>query len=538
MNEFRIPRRAFLSGVAAAASSRRLMAFHQPSRPDPQKQPVAGPADAAAAGNAVLSAGGNAVDAIVTAALVAGVVSVQQTGIGGYGGHIMIAGLPDGKVTAIDFNSMAPAALTADYFHANENGEVKGGANAHGWLSAGVPGVLAGLQSALDKYGTKRFPEVVSPAIRVARDGFIVSKGLASAVKGARHRLADDPGSAKLLLPGGEPIQEGATLRNPDLARLLETLADAGSVAPFYRGKIAESLADAFRTNGGLVTAADLAAYQAIEVTPLALEWNGQTIHTPPPTSGGLTVLQTLSTIKALGNKETAGPSFVEALRIAWMDRLTLLGDPAFVDVPVQRLLSEDYASQSAERVRRALRDRKPVEGTSDGRSAGGTVHLNAVDANGLTVSLTFTHGDSLGAQVTVDGLGLVLGHGMSRFDPRPGRPNSPEPLKRPLHNMCPTIVSQGGNPLLALGATGGRRIVNSVTNALAYRIGDGLALDAAVKAPRVHCEGGMTLTTEADYPGVNVLKAVGYTVTTGSVGSLVATERHIRTSIVKTSSR
>ena len=489
---------------------------------------VTGHPDGAAAGSTLLAAGGNAVDAVVAAALVAGVVAVPSTGIGGYGGHLILAGLPENKVVAIDFNTAAPAALRPDYFAASDTGEVKGKANTYGWLAAGVPGVLAGLQLALDKYGTKRFPELVQPAIKRAREGFVVSKNFAGALSAARSRLAADPGSAKLFFASGEPLTEGAMFRNRDLAAMLETLADRGSVASFYQGDIADKIALAFQKNGGLLTAADMAAYKAVEAIPLALDWNGYRIHTPPPTSGGQTVLQTLAALQALGwngSDEFSDQALVECLRVAWNDRLSHLGDPNDIDVPVKKLLSQEYARETADRVRAAVRDRKPLPGSSDGRTASGTIHLNAVDTSGLAASLTFTHGESLGAQVTVDGLGLVLGHGVSRFDPRPGRPNSPGPGKRPLHNMCPTVVTKDGAPVLAVGATGGRRIVSAVANVLARRFGESKPLAEAVKAPRFHTEGDLALAVD-DGNMAKALASLGYTATTGKVASLNAIER------------
>jgi gamma-glutamyltranspeptidase / glutathione hydrolase len=493
----------------------------------------------------VLAAGGNAVDAMVTAALVAGVVALPSTGIGGYGGHVTI-GKPDGTVFAIDFNSTAPAAARPEMFATDEKGAVKGRANAHGWLAAGVPGVLAGLQLALDTFGTKKFPEVVKPAITCARNGFPLKKGPATAIKNARGQFEKDAGSAKLFLKNGEPLAEGATFRNPDLAAMLETLADKGRVDDFYTGGIARKIAAAFKRNGGLVTAADLAAYKPVAVTPISLEWRGHTIHTPPPTAGGLTVLQALAILKALGwerwdAKEPATvQARVEALRLAWADRLALFGDPKHAKVPVEKLISERYAKECAERVRAAVKAGKPVEAKSDGRPAGGTIHLNAVDASGMMVALTFTHGEAFGAQVTVDGLGLTLGHGMSRFDPRPGRANSIGPGKRPLHNMCPTIVTKGGKPILALGATGGRRIPNTVFDVLTYRIGEGRELAAAVKAPRVHTEGDQNLSLEASWPAAAVdhFKRVGYTVKTGPGASLSAIERDPATGEAQSAAR
>jgi len=536
-------RRQFL-GQAAALT---LGALTEPARgaDAPVKGLVTGQPQAALVGNDVLAAGGNAVDAIVAAALTAGVVAVPSAGIGGYGGHLVVA-RPDGKVTGIDFNSAAPAAAKPDLFRADDKGRVEGDVNQYGWLAAGVPGVLAGLQLALDRHGSKPFAELVKPAISEARGGFPVTKALAKAITTAQERFRRDPGSATLFFAKGEPLAEGATFKNTDLADLLQTLADKGRVDAFYKGAVADKIAAAFRKNGGLVTADDLAAYKPAEVTPLTLEWRGYTVHTPPPTAGGLTVLQALAALKALGWHEwdakdpATVQARVEALRIAWADRLRHLGDPRHVKVPTDRLLSERYAKDSADRIRAALKDRKPVEAESDGRDARGTIHLTAADASGMMVALTFTHGEGFGAQVTVDGLGLILGHGMSRFDPRPGRANSVAPGKRPLHNMCPTVVTRDGKPVLALGATGGRRIVNTLFDVLAYRLGEGRSLSDAVKAPRVHTEGDLALALEAAWPAAVTerFKKVGYTVRTGPGATLNAIERDPKAGTLDSASR
>ena len=533
-------RRKFLTAAGAL-----LAAPHILRAAEERKGLVVGQVEGAEAGDALLAAGGNAVDAVVTAALVAGVVALPSTGIGGYGGHAVVA-KPDGKVFAIDFNGTAPAAAKADMFGADEKGVVKDRANTYGWLASGVPGVLAGLQLALDKFGTKGFAAVAKPAIAFAREGFALKKNVATAVKAHAARLAKDAGSAKLYLKNGEPLAEGETFRNPDLAALLQKLADKGRVDAFYTGDIAAALAAAFKKNGGLVTAADLAAFKPQEVTPLVLEWQGHTVHTPPPTAGGLTVHQALATLQALGWEKwdakdlLTAQARVEALRLAWDDRLRLLGDPKHADVPVEKLLSEKYANECAARVRAALKAGKPVEARGDGRPAGGTIHLNAVDKSGLAVALTFTHGEAFGAQVTVDGLGLTLGHGMSRFDPRAGRANSVGPGKRPLHNMCPAVVTKGGKPVLALGATGGRRIPNTVFDVLAYHLGERRGLADAVKAPRVHTEGELALALEAAWPAAvaDHFKKVGYDVKAGPGATLSAIERDPATGAARAASR
>lgn len=517
-------RRAFLAltGSALVAGA---------AAPPARTRLVTGHPEAAAAGNDVLAAGGNAVDAAVTAA----VVAVPGCGVGGYGGHLVVA-TPTGEVTAIDFNSAAPAALKPDAYEVT----------AHGWLSVGVPGTLAGLQLALDRHGTRGLGAAAGPAIRHARDGFRVSKRFAAALAANAKRLGGDPGSAKLFFDGGKPLAAGALYRNPDLAALLESLAKRDSVEAFYRGDHARTIAAAFAAGGGLVTEKDLAAYRARVVKPLSLEWRGHVIHTAAPTAGGLTVLQALATLKALGwekwGRDAPGrtQARVDALRIAWDDRLRLLGDPDHAAVPVERLLSPRHAGLSADRVRAAIAARRPVEAAGDGRRAGGTVHLTAIDSAGLTVALTLTHGDSFGAKVTVPGLGVLLGHGLSRFDPRRGRPNSPAPGKRPLHNMCPTVVSRGGRPVLALGAAGGRRIPNAVFDVLLGRIGEGRPLAEAVAAPRLHTEGGRDLSVEAGWPEAEVkeLVATGYAVKALPGAVLNAIERDPETGAVRDAAR
>jgi gamma-glutamyltranspeptidase/glutathione hydrolase len=480
---------------------------------------VVGQPDGARAGAAVLADGGNAVDAAVAAALVAAVAAPQQCGIGGYGGHMIVATDGGRKVSAIDFNTAAPRAARPDMFPVDGQGRPKGSANTYGWLAAGVPGTLAGLQLALDKHGSRTFAALVRPALRLARDGFEVGAGLAAAIKAARPQLADDPEAARLFLDRGEPLKAGGVLRNPDLADLLQALAEGGTAELFYRGAPARRVADAFRKNGGLVTVADLEAYRARVVEPLGFSWRGRSIRTAPLTAGGATVLQALAAVEALGEDALAARARLEALRVAWDDRLRLLGDPDKADVPLERLLSPAHARRTAERVRAALREGKPVAAATDGRGATGTVHLSAADARGDLVALTLTHGGHFGARVAVPGLGLLLGHGMSRFDPRPDHPNAPGPGKRPLHNMCPTIVLQEGRAVAALGGAGGRKIPNAVFEVLFRLAGRGASLEEAVAAPRLHTEGGLDVTAEPSQPAEDLerIRAAGYAVQKGA---------------------
>jgi gamma-glutamyltranspeptidase/glutathione hydrolase len=230
----------------------------------------------------------------------------------------------------------------------------------------------------------------------------------------------------------------------------------------------------------------------------------------------------------------------LEALRLAWGDRLRLLGDPERVKVPTELLLSEAHARAAAARVTAALKDGRPVPVDTDGRPASGTVHLSAADAQGNLVAVTLTHGESFGARVAVPGLGLLLGHGMSRFDPRPGRHNSVGPGKRPLHNMCPTVVARGGQPVLALGGAGGRRIPNAVFEVLAQFVGRGASPEDAVAAPRCHTEGGLAVVLEARAAEAerDQLRKAGYTVTTGASALIHAVARDPRSRACRIASR
>jgi gamma-glutamyltranspeptidase/glutathione hydrolase len=348
--------------AAASVFSPRLLLAADQRRTTSARGAISGEPTAEKVGEQVLGTGGNAIDAIVAAALTTAVASPHNTGMGGYGGHMTVA-LADGKkIISIDFNSVAPAAAREDMFAPDQNGSVRNRANEFGWLAAGVPGVLAGMQLALDRYGTRSFRQSVTPAIELARNGFQLSAGLAATIRGCAAQLGNDEGSRKLFFKNGEPLAAGDTYRNPDLAAMLTTLAERNSVESFYRGDIAQRIADAFQKNGGILTARDLAAYRAREVEPLSLLWRGFDIRTAPLTAGGLTVLQALAILRAL---DWDKPEFartharIEALRFAWHDRLRLLGDPESSKVPVAKLLSAEYAGEAAAQIRRVVKERK-----------------------------------------------------------------------------------------------------------------------------------------------------------------------------------
>jgi gamma-glutamyltranspeptidase/glutathione hydrolase len=414
-------------------------------------------------------------------------------------------------------------------FQVDDKGNVKDKANSVGWLAAGVPGTLAGLQLALDRFGSMKFARVVQPAIRIARGGFESPIAFKVWFDPGSGQPKPDPVSVKLFMPNGKLLKKGDAFHNPQLADLLQQLAESGSVEPFYRGDVARIIAEQFKKNGGIVTEKDFNDYHAIEQNPYQRNYLDHTIATAPLTAGGLTVLQVFAALDALDWRHMPGgptkfQAMVEALRIAWGDRLRWFGDPKFADVPIERLLSDKYAKESALQIKRAVAKKRPVPVTTDGRTAGGTVNLSAVDAQGNMAVITLTHGDGFGARVTVDGLGLLLGHGMSRFEPAPGKLNSIAPGKRPLDNMCPSIVLKGGRPFIALGGVGGRRIPNAVFQTLLQILANDRPLDDAVQAPRIHTEGGLDLHVERGIPKAEVeyMRQIGYSIKP-PIGAFVA---------------
>ncbi len=488
-------------------------------------------------GEKIFAEGGNAIDAAVAAALMSCVATPSRCGIGGYGGHMTIALKGGKKVTSIDFNTMAPAAARRDMYQLDDKDQVQGRKNFFGWLAVGVPGTLAGLQLALERYGTRSFRELVQPAIEAAENGVVITELLQRAIRSAIPRFRNDTGSSKLYLKNGEPLPVGERLRNPDLAKLLRTLAERNSVDSFYRGDIAQRLADDFKKNGGLVTAKDLANYHAHEVKPLRLNWNEFSIFTAPLTAGGLTVLQALSVLKEMNWGATKDPltsahARLEAIRLAWKDRLTLFGDPEKVKVPVEQLLSTNYIRELAAKVQGAVKAKRPLEIQIRKHTDEGTNNISGVDAEGNMVAVTLTQGGTFGAQVTADGLGLTLGHGMSRFDPHPEHPNAPAPGKRPLHNMCPSVVLREGKPLLALGGAGGVRIPNAIYDVLGQYIARGMAMEEAISAPRLNCAGTLDVLAEPELSKdlVTYLNEIGFKVQSAESARVSAVTRDLKT--------
>ncbi|MDF1562399.1 MAG: gamma-glutamyltransferase [Deltaproteobacteria bacterium] len=462
----------------------------------------------------ILKAGGNAVDAAVCAALVLGVVEPYSSGIGG-GGFLLLHRPGEEATVALDFREKAPAAATRDMYL--KEGEVVPGLSREGWLSVATPGQVAGLLLALEKWGKLPRAKVMAPAIRLARQGFPVSPRYQHLAGKSLEKLRKDPEAARIFLTRGEdgawqvpPL--GHVVKQPDLARTLQRIAKQGSKG-FYAGPVARAIEASAKEGGGILTAKDLAAYAPTERAPVVGRYRGFEIHSmPPPSSGGVILLELLQILeghdpKARGWRSPATLHLMaEAMRRAFADRNTQLGDPAFVENPIDTLLDPSYAARQRASIDPAKASRsdqvKPLapEGAS-GESGTHTSHLSVVDATGNAVALTTTVNYLFGAGVVAKGTGVLMNDEMDDFAAAPGAPNvfglvqgeanAVAPNKIPLSSMSPTLVfepGEGGRRLRwVVGSPGGPRIITTVLQVLIEVIDHGKDIQEAVSLPRLH---------------------------------------------------
>jgi len=511
------PAPASASAPALASAPAPALASAPPSFPIDWPYPAGSPAphssramavtDAALAtkvGAAVLSTGGNAVDAAVAAAFALAVVFPTAGNIGG--GGFLVARVA-GKSYALDFRETAPAAATRDMYLGPDGKATR--ESRDGWRSAGVPGSVAGLWEAWHTLGSKSktWAELLAPAIALADKGFTVDPAFIKTIEQGHDRLAHYPPSAALFLPNGAPPAIGSTWRNPDLANVLRRIAEKGP-AGFYGGPVAAAIADGMKVNGGILTAADLAAYHTKWRDPIEFEYRGRRIvGMPLPSSGGLTmamIAHLLSSwdVRSLGWHSAAQVHLAaEAMRRAFAARNAKLGDPDFVANPSAELLSEGWANE--QRATIAMDHATPTQSLfpkAVGGAAGGThtTHLAFVDAEGNAVGMTTTVNAWFGSGVTVPGAGFVLNDEMDDFATVPGsanlfglvqgEPNAIAPGKRMLSSMSPTIVlGPSGDIDAVLGAAGGSMIITSVFEELSNIVDFGMDAADAVRAPRFH---------------------------------------------------
>ncbi|ECJ2364892.1 gamma-glutamyltransferase [Salmonella enterica subsp. salamae] len=451
----------------------------------------------------ILKQGGNAVDAAVAVGYALAVTHPQAGNLGG--GGFMLLRTKDGATTAIDFREMAPAGATRDMFF-DEQGNPDSKKSLTSPLASGTPGTVAGLSLALEKYGSLPLNSVVRPAIKLAQEGFIVNDALADDLKTyGSEVLPHHENSKAIFWKDGEPLKKGDKLVQQDLANSLTMIAENGPDA-FYKGEIARQIAQQMQQNGGLITTDDLAAYQAVERTPVSGEYRGYQIFSmPPPSSGGIHIVQILNILENFDMKKYGFGSadaiqiMAEAEKYAYADRSEYLGDPDFVNVPWQALTSKAYAKSIAGQI--DINKAKPSSEIRPGKLApyesDQTTHFSVVDKDGNAVAVTYTLNTTFGTGIVAGNTGILLNNQMDDFSAKPGVPNvyglvggeanAVGPKKRPLSSMSPTIVVKDGKTWLVTGSPGGSRIITTVLQMVVNTIDFGMNVAEATNAPRFH---------------------------------------------------
>lgn len=452
----------------------------------------------------VLKHGGNAVDAAVTAAFSLAVTQPRSGNIGG-GGFMLISSEKNDEVVAIDYREKAPALATVDMF-LDKKGNADSNVSRYSHLAAGVPGTVAGLAMALEKYGTISLKEAIAPAIKLARDGFIVTPRFSDGLKQKEEMLKNWPSSKKLFYKAdGSYYEPGDLFVQKDLAATLTRISENG-ITEFYQGKTAELLVAEMAKHGGLISMEDMKNYSPDVRSPVHGTYRGYDIYSmSPPSSGGTHIVQILNILEEYPIGEYGHNSaqtihlMAEAMKLAYADRSYYLGDEDFVKVPLKGLTSKEYAATLKEKI-------NPAKATESSTIAPGkvlpyesneTTHFSIVDKFGNAVSNTYTINFSYGSGIVVEGAGFLLNNEMDDFSAKPGVPNAYgllggeankiEPNKRMLSSMSPTIVKQEGKNFLVTGSPGGSRIITTTLQVIMNVIDHGLNIQSSVAAPRIH---------------------------------------------------
>jgi gamma-glutamyltranspeptidase / glutathione hydrolase len=482
-------------------------------------------------GAAILRQGGNAIDAAVAVGYALAVTHPCCGNLGG--GGFMTIHLADGTDTFINFREKAPLSARADMF-LDAQGNVLEHASLDGYLAVGVPGTVMGLETARKTFGTLPRATLLAPAIRLAADGFILTRGDVDILEQATQEFRNQANVAAIFLNRGQPYSPGDRLVQKDLAATLRTIS-SGGIDAFYHGAIPAAVAAASKAHGGALTIEDFAAYTVTQAAPISCGYRGYTIlSAPPPSSGGVTLcemLQVLSAypLSAMGfHSSESVHVMTEAMRHAYRDRNTYLGDPAFIDNPISRLLSAEHI----EAIRAQILPNRATPSNSLKADAPidehpTTTHYSVVDRLGNAVSVTFTINDDFGAKVIAGNTGFFLNDEMDDFTAKPGvanlfglvqgKANAIAPGKRPLSSMTPSIVLKDGKPVLVVGTPGGSRIITTVLEVIVNVLDHGMSLQEAVDAPRIHHQwlpdtiAAEPFALSADT--VNALSAMGYTV-------------------------
>ncbi len=479
-----------------------VMSASKPAVRGKQGMVVSAEPNASAVGLQILKQGGNAVDAAVAVGFALAVTYPSAGNIGG--GGFMVIRLADGTTTTFDYREKAPSEATRDMF-LDEKGNFVPRKSQESALAAGVPGSVAGMLTALERFGTKKRSELLDPAIRLARKGFKVNDRFAADLNWMLKAFGHNQGTAKVFKKAGGPWNEGDILVQPDLAATLERIRKQGRDG-FYEGTTADLIVRQMKADTGLISHEDLRGYNVVEREPVRGTYRGhEIISMGPPSSGGVMLIHLLNLLEPFDLKAYgAGSSrsiglMTEAMRLSYADRAEFLGDPDFYRVPVSRMISKEYAAE-----RRALID--PMHATPSSAIGHGaiplpeseqTTHYSVADQWGNVVSVTTTINGGYGCGIVVDGAGFFLNNEMDDFSAKPGAPNMYGVVggeanaivsgKRMLSSMTPTIVLKDGAPVLVLGSPGGSTIITTVLQVIVNVIDHGMGLAEAVDAPRIH---------------------------------------------------
>jgi gamma-glutamyltranspeptidase / glutathione hydrolase len=517
----RLERRSFLA-LAAVGLSLALLSYGCASRQT--QKPIAAAATkkaqviaskgmvasahtlASQAGLQVLKDGGNAIDAAVAAAFAIGVAEPNDSGIGGEG-MILIYRADTKRAVAIDYRSAAPA--TASF---------PSRIPAAGYAGVAVPGAVAGLSLALQQYGTMKLDRVMAPAIKLAQEGFAISPTLAGEIADNFDAIQKNEALSAILCREGLPLEAGATLKNPDLARSLRKIAEGGPDV-FYRGELAEAISAAMAAHGGFISKADLAAYHAVVREPVRGSYRGFEILSAPPPVAGAAVIEILQ-ILAHFNLATNGPLsaenihlMAEAMKRGFADFSAYVADPDFVNVPIQALLSPEYARARAAEIRPGQVTAKVAAGEPIREGSGSTTSLCAIDQDGNVAVLTQTISDHFGGKVVIPGTGILLNNEMKNFSSR--GINTMSSGKRMRGTLSPTILMKDGKPYAAVGTPGAGRIISTTAILISNLIDYHMPIQEAIESPRFLArDTDINLSVEARMPKETIesLTKIGYT--------------------------
>ena len=456
---------------------------------------------AAKVGVDVLKRGGNAVDAAVAVGYALAVVYPAAGNLGG--GGFMTIQLADGRKTFLDFREVAPLAATANMY-LDKDGNVIKSASTKGHLAVGVPGTVSGMEYARQKYGTMKRAELIAPSIQLAEKGFTLDQGDVDMLHTSTKDFQEDPASGAIFLNKGQPFEVGQKLVQRDLAKTLSEISNKGTDG-FYKGWVGSAIVASSQTGKGLITQADLNGYKTRELAPIECDYRGyHVVSAPPPSSGGVVICEMLNVLEGYPLKELGWHSAqathyqIEAMRHAYVDRNSYLGDPDFVKNPLDRLLDKGYAAKiraSIDSKRAGVsQDIAPSIALHEGSN---TTHYSIADKYGNAVSVTYTLNDWFGAKVTAAKTGVILNDEMDDFTAKVGVPNlyglvqgeanSIAPGKRPLSSMSPTIVTKDGKPVMVVGTPGGSRIITAVLLTMINAIDYDMNVQEAVDMPRFH---------------------------------------------------